>query len=127
MPFDPPCFAPAFFCDDAVLSIVHAILSDKLVADQWAATCLSAAPAPPGRLPAAPLCRSPGPRAPSLRARGEFRPHPDHAGPRPIEIASGTHRMPRPEGLQAIDSGLGALHRGSPNVTDTPRALVTIR
>src|SRR5690242_11763405 len=63
----------------------------------------------------------------------------------PIEIASGTHRMPRKEarraveaaeiGMQPIPLEIGdvlirhtwALHRGTPNTTDTPRALVSIR
>src|ERR1035437_6626752 len=63
----------------------------------------------------------------------------------PIEIAPGTHRMPRKEALQAVESGhigvqpepleIGdvlirhpwALHRGSPNTTDMTRALVSIR
>ena len=63
----------------------------------------------------------------------------------PIEIAPGTHRMPRKEALRAVEAGeigmqavpleIGdvlirhpwALHRGSPNTTDTPRALVSVR
>jgi ectoine hydroxylase-related dioxygenase (phytanoyl-CoA dioxygenase family) len=63
----------------------------------------------------------------------------------PIEIAPGTHRMPRAEALQAIRSGkielqpvpleIGdvlirhpwTLHRGTPNITNTPRALATVR
>jgi ectoine hydroxylase-related dioxygenase (phytanoyl-CoA dioxygenase family) len=63
----------------------------------------------------------------------------------PIEIAPGTHRMARADALQAVEAGkigmqavpleIGdvlirhpwALHRGSPNTTDTPRPLVTIR
>jgi len=63
----------------------------------------------------------------------------------PIEIAPGTHRMTRMDAFQAVEAGqigmqaipleIGdvlirhpwALHRGTPNTTDTPRALVTIR
>ncbi len=63
----------------------------------------------------------------------------------PIEIASGTHRMPRKEALRRVDVSeiaihpvpmdVGdvlirhpwALHRGSPNLTDIPRAVATIR
>jgi ectoine hydroxylase-related dioxygenase (phytanoyl-CoA dioxygenase family) len=63
----------------------------------------------------------------------------------PIEIASGTHRMPRKEalcaveadeiGMQPIPLEVGdvlirhpwALHRGSPNTSDTLRALVSVR
>jgi hypothetical protein len=35
MPFEPPCFAPAFFFDDEVLSIVSGAMDDRIVADQW--------------------------------------------------------------------------------------------
>jgi ectoine hydroxylase-related dioxygenase (phytanoyl-CoA dioxygenase family) len=63
----------------------------------------------------------------------------------PIEIAPGTHKMARNQALRSVedaarqtqlltlDSGdvlirhPWALHRGTPNLTDTPRALVTIR
>jgi ectoine hydroxylase-related dioxygenase (phytanoyl-CoA dioxygenase family) len=63
----------------------------------------------------------------------------------PIEIAPGTHRMMKLEALRAVETGeiamqaipleIGdvlirhpwALHRGTPNKTDLPRALVTIR
>jgi ectoine hydroxylase-related dioxygenase (phytanoyl-CoA dioxygenase family) len=63
----------------------------------------------------------------------------------PIEIASGTHRMPREDALRAVESAVlpmrsvpmemgdvlirhpWALHRGTPNSTDTPRVLATIR
>ena len=63
----------------------------------------------------------------------------------PIEIAVGTHRMPREVAAQSVEAGNGeidavllevgdvlirhpwALHRGTPNLTDTPRALATIR
>src|SRR5260370_26391567 len=63
----------------------------------------------------------------------------------PIEIAPGTHRMPRKEALRAVEAGeigmqtvpleIGdvlirhpwALNRASPNSTDTPPALARIR
>jgi ectoine hydroxylase-related dioxygenase (phytanoyl-CoA dioxygenase family) len=63
----------------------------------------------------------------------------------PMEIAPGTHRLPRREALRAVEAAEIAmqpvplevgdvlirhpwtLHRGSPNLTDTPRALVSIR
>jgi ectoine hydroxylase-related dioxygenase (phytanoyl-CoA dioxygenase family) len=63
----------------------------------------------------------------------------------PIEIAPGTHRMARMDALRAVENGeigmqampmeIGdvlirhpwALHRGTPNRTDEPRALPTIR
>ena len=63
----------------------------------------------------------------------------------PIEIAPGTHRMTRIDAFMAVETGeiamqgvpleIGdvlirhpwALHRGTPNTTDVPRALATIR
>jgi ectoine hydroxylase-related dioxygenase (phytanoyl-CoA dioxygenase family) len=63
----------------------------------------------------------------------------------PIEIAPGTHRLRRNEAFRAVEASeiamhpvpleIGdvlirhpwALHRGSPNRTDTPRALISIR
>jgi ectoine hydroxylase-related dioxygenase (phytanoyl-CoA dioxygenase family) len=63
----------------------------------------------------------------------------------PIEIAPGTHRMLRTAALESVKAGeiplkpiplkIGdvlirhpwAVHRGTPNTTDTPRALATIR
>src|SRR5258708_25118582 len=63
----------------------------------------------------------------------------------PLEIAPGTHHMPRSEAIRAVQAkeielqtvSLDAgdvlirhpwtLHRGTPNFADTPRALLTIR
>jgi len=35
MPFEPPCFAPEFFFDNELLSIVRGVMDDRVVADQW--------------------------------------------------------------------------------------------
>ncbi|MCA1617519.1 MAG: hypothetical protein LC729_03685, partial [Acidobacteria bacterium] len=35
MPFEPPCYAPEFFFDTSVLSIVRGVMDDTVVADQW--------------------------------------------------------------------------------------------
>lgn len=148
MPFRPPCFAPDFFFDDQVLGIVRAVMDDRVVADQWGCDVALRgsdyqgvhvdyqrplfSEAPDLSLPAYVLVVS----------FGLVRITPENG---PIEIAPGTHRMPRKEALQAVESGqigmqpvpleIGdvlirhpwALHRGSPNSTDTPRALVSIR
>jgi ectoine hydroxylase-related dioxygenase (phytanoyl-CoA dioxygenase family) len=148
MPFTPPCFAPEFFFDAGILAIVRGVMDDRVVADQWGcdvplrgskhqqfhvdyqrplfpeSPCLS--------LPAYMLVVSFG-LIDILPAHG------------PIEIAPGTHRMPGNQALCSVehaeietravtlDSGdvlirhPWALHRGTPNVTDTPRALLTIR
>ena len=148
MPFEPPCFAPDFFFDNDVLSIVRGIMDDRVVADQWGCDVPLRGSdyqgvhvdfqrplfgeAPDLSLPAYALVVS----------FGLVRITPENG---PIEIAPGTHRMPRKEALQAVESGeigmqpvpleLGdvlirypwALHRGSPNATGTPRALASIR
>jgi len=148
MPFEPPCFAPEFFFDARVLEIVRGVLDERAVADQWG-------------------CDVP------LRGSEYQEPHVDYQRPLfaeapnvilppymlvvsfglvriavekgPIEIAPGTHRMPKEEALRAVRCGaiemravpleIGdvlirhpwAVHRGTPNLTGTPRALASIR
>ena len=98
MPFDPPCFAPDFFFDEAILRIVRGAMDDRVVADQWgcdvpveASTYQDVhvdyarplfAEAPELMLPPHMLVVSFGL---SRIAREDG----------PIEIAPGTHRMPR--------------------------------
>jgi hypothetical protein len=148
MPFDPPCFAPDFFFDAAVLGILRDVMDDRIVADQWGCDV--------------PLRGSEYQEAHVDYRRPLFGELPDLALPPymmvvsfglvritaddgPIEIAPGTHRMPKNEALRALDAGdtamrpvpleIGdvlirhpwALHRGTPNTSDTPRALVGIR
>jgi ectoine hydroxylase-related dioxygenase (phytanoyl-CoA dioxygenase family) len=148
MPFQPGIFAPEFFFDNDVLRVVHGTMDGRIVADQWGCDVPLRgsqhqrahvdyqrplfAEAPDLMLPAYMLVVS----------FGLVRVTPAHG---PIEIAPGTHRMPREEALQAVESGeiemqsvpleIGdvlirhpwAVHRGTPNTTDTPRALVTVR
>jgi ectoine hydroxylase-related dioxygenase (phytanoyl-CoA dioxygenase family) len=148
MPFDPPCFVPEFFFDDDVLGIVRRVMDDRVVVDQWGCDV--------------PLRGSEYQGIHADYQRPLFAEAPDLALPAymlvvsfglvritiangPIEIAPGTHRMPRAEALRAVEAGdiamrplpleIGdalvrhpwALHRGTPNRTDTPRALVSIR
>ena len=147
MPFEPPCFVPEFFFDDQVLSIVRNVMDDPAV-DQWGCDV--------------PLRGSDYQGIHVDYRRPLFAETPDLLLPAymlvvsfglvrivlengPIEIAPGTHRMPRQEALRAVEAGdiemqpvpmeIGdilirhpwALHRGTPNITDTPRALVSIR
>ena len=148
MPFEPPCFVPEFFFDTQVLSIVHRVMDDRVVADQWGCDVSLRgsdyqgihadyqrplfAETPNLSLPAYMLVVS----------FGLVRIVPENG---PIEIAPRTHRMPRMEALQAVEAGeiemqavpleIGdvlirhpwALHRGTPNTTDIPRALVSVR
>jgi ectoine hydroxylase-related dioxygenase (phytanoyl-CoA dioxygenase family) len=144
MPFDPPCFAPEFFFDAEVLNLVRSAMDDRIVADQWGCDVPIQgsthqnfhvdyqrplfAESPSMLLPPYMLVVSFG-----LREIG--------LDDGPIEIAPGTHRMPRTEALRAMPPTTlvtlqpgdvlirhpWALHRGTPNLTDTPRALLTIR
>jgi ectoine hydroxylase-related dioxygenase (phytanoyl-CoA dioxygenase family) len=148
MPFEPPIFVPQFFFDAAVLGIVRGLMDDRIVADQWGCDVPLAGSeyqamhvdyqrplfpeVPDLALPAYAMVVSFG-LIPIAKEHG------------PIEIAPGTHRMTRENahlaveageiGVQAIPLEIGdvlirhpwALHRGTPNLTDVPRALVTIR
>jgi ectoine hydroxylase-related dioxygenase (phytanoyl-CoA dioxygenase family) len=148
MPFKPPCFVQDFFFDTEILSIVRRAMDDRIVADQWGCDVPLRGSdyqgthvdyqrplfgeAPDLSLPSYMLVVS----------FGLVRVTPDRG---PLEIAPGTHRMPRKAALRALEAGevgmcpvlleIGdvlirhpwALHRGTPNTTDTPRALVSIR
>lgn len=146
--FEPPCFAPEFFFDPDLLRVIQGVMDASVVADQWG-------------------CDIP------LRGSEYQEPHVDYQRPLfaeapdlalppymlivsfglvritladgPIQIAPGTHRIPKERAIRAVQSAeiemgsvpleIGdvlirhpwALHRGTPNTRDTPRALVTIR
>lgn len=148
MPFEPPCFAPEFFFDNEVLKIVRGVMDDRVVADQWGCDAPLQgsdyqgihvdyqrplfSEAPDLSLPVYVL----------LVSFGLVRINRENG---PIEIAPGTHRMARKDALRAVEAGeiglqavpleIGdvlirspwALHRGSPNGTGEPRALVSVR
>ena len=128
MPFTRPCFAPEFFFDEDVLSVVRGVMDQRVVCDQWG-------------------CDVP------LRGSGYQDVHVDYRRPLfeeapnlvlpnyamvvsfglvriapengPIEIGPGT-----PVPLEIGDVMIRnpwALHRGSPNRTDTPRAMASLR
>jgi ectoine hydroxylase-related dioxygenase (phytanoyl-CoA dioxygenase family) len=148
MVFEPPCFAPEFFFDGEVLGIVRGLMDDGVVADQWGCDVALQGSDYQGihvdyQRPL--FSELPDLSLPIYMLVVSFGLGPITAGDGPIEIAPGTHDMPRNEALRAVESGeiemqsvpLGigdvlvrhpwALHRGSPNTTDTPRALVSIR
>ena len=148
MPFHPPCFAPEFFFDARILGIARGLMGDNIVADQWGCD--------------APISGAQYQQPHADYRRPLFPEHPHLDLPfymlvvsfglvdiglenGPIEIAPGTHRMPRDEAMDAIEMrkielepvllDIGdvlirhpwALHRGSPNRSDQPRPLLTIR
>ena len=148
MPFEPPCFVSDFFFDSEVLNIVRGVMGHRVVADQWGCDVPLRGSeyqnvhvdfqrplfeeAPDLLLPPYMLVVSFG-LVPITPAQG------------PIEIAPGTHRMPREAALRSIECGKSelravpleigdvlirhpwAMHRGTPNSSDIPRALVTVR
>jgi len=148
MPFEPPCFVPEFFFDAGVLSIIHRVMDERAVADQWGCDV----PVQGSRMQEAhvdyqrPLFAEvpdlPLPPYVVVVSFGLVRITRAHG---PVEIAPGTHAMPREAAVRAVRSGeiemqpvpleIGdvlirhpwALHRGTPNTTDIPRALATIR
>ena len=148
MPFEPPCFTPALFFDAGVLSIVRGAMGDRVVADQWG--CDVPLRGSQNQNAHVDYQRPLFAEAPDLIlppyvlvvSFGLIRITPADG---PIEIAPGTHRMRREEAARAVQSGeiemqsvpleIGdvlirhpwALHRGTPNTTDTPRPLVTVR
>jgi ectoine hydroxylase-related dioxygenase (phytanoyl-CoA dioxygenase family) len=148
MPFERMCFAEEFFFDPVVLEVVRAAMGDRIVADQWG--CDVPLRGSQEQEVHVDYRRPLFPEAPDLplppyiliASFGLIDITPAHG---PIEIAPGTHRMPRGEAMAAVRSGeiemqsvpleIGdvlirhpwALHRGTPNTTDTPRALATIR
>ena len=148
MPFEAPCFAPEFFFDPGVLTLVRRAMDDRVVADQWGCDV-------PVRgsqkqefhvdyqRPLFPV--APELTLPCYMLVASFGLTRITADCGPIEIVPGTHRMPKEAALRAVCAGeigpqavpleIGdvlirhpwALHRGTPNTTDTPRALVMIR
>ena len=148
VPFHPPCFVPEFFFDHDVLTIVRTLMDDRIVADQWG--CDVPLRGSDYQVVHADYQRPLFPEAPNLTL-------PAHvlvvsfglvritAANGAIEIAPRTHRMLRKEALRAVETAeigmqpvpleIGdvlirhpwALHRGTPNTTDTPRALVSVR
>ncbi len=141
LPFEPPCFAHEFFFDAGILEIVRGVMDRRVIADQWGCDV--------------PLRGSEYQAFHADYRRPLFEEAPDLALPPymlavsfglvpvtlangPMEIAPGTHRMPREEAIRSVESvtlDVGdvlirhpwTLHRGTPNTTDTPRPLVTVR
>ncbi len=148
MPFDRPCYATEFFFDPVILSIVRGAMDDRVVADQWGCdvplrgSTYQELHADYRR----PLFEeAPDLQLPTYLLTVSFSLAPIAAENGPMEIAPGTHRIPRAEAMRAVECGeIGldpvtlevgdvlirhpwALHRGTPNLTDAPRAVATVR
>jgi ectoine hydroxylase-related dioxygenase (phytanoyl-CoA dioxygenase family) len=148
MPFTAPCFVPEFFFDETVLRIMRGAMGDRVVADQWGCDTPirgSSHQDPHVDYQHPLFAEIPDLELPIYMLVVSFGLVPVTLHNGPIEIAPRTHRLPRREALRAVESSeiamqpvplqIGdvlirhpwALHRGSPNLTDAPRALVSIR
>ncbi len=123
-------------------------MDDRIVADQWGCdvpVCGSEYQKPHVDYQRALFPENPDMLLPSyaiIVSFGLARIRPEHG---PIEVAPGTHHLQKSEAQRGLENGsiklqsvpleIGdvlirhpwAMHRGTPNITDTPRALVTIR
>ncbi|HEV3037817.1 MAG TPA: phytanoyl-CoA dioxygenase family protein [Candidatus Angelobacter sp.] len=148
MPFDPPCFAPEFFFDAEVLGIVRGAMDQRVVADQWGCDV----PVRGSEYQRVhidyqrPLFEETADLfLPPYMLVVNFGLDPVTPAHGPIEIAPGTHRMSREAAMRSVECGqiklcavpleIGdvlirhpwTLHRGTPNTTDLPRAMITVR
>jgi ectoine hydroxylase-related dioxygenase (phytanoyl-CoA dioxygenase family) len=148
MPFERPWFSPAFFVDPDILRVVRAVMDGGVVADQFGCDVpLAGSEYQRAHVDYAhPLFREvPDLVLPPFALVVSF--GLGAIGPEdgPIEIAAGTHSWPRSRADAAIASddlrlesvhlapgdvlirNPWALHRGTPNRTQAPRFLVSIR
>jgi ectoine hydroxylase-related dioxygenase (phytanoyl-CoA dioxygenase family) len=148
MSFDPPCFTPEFFFNAEVLGIVRRSMDDRIVADQWG--CDAPLKGSTNQEFHVDYRRPLFPEAldlllPIYMLVVSFGLVDITSADGPIEIVPGTHRLSRVQAVQAVEAArimtepitmkIGdvlirhpwALHRGTAKMTDTPRALLTVR
>ena len=109
LPWEPPCFSPAFFFDQDVVAIVRRLMDNRIVADQWG--CDIPIRGSEYQNPHVDYQRALFPETPDalfppfaiVVSFGLVRIAHEHG---PIEIAPGTHCMPRSEAEHAVASGL---------------------
>ena len=148
MPWHGNCFAPEFFFDSDVLSLVRGVMDDRVVADQWGCdvplrgSCFQQFHADYQR----PLfAERPDLQFPAYIMTMSFGLVHIAADNGAMEVVPCTHRIARSEALDQISAGIltphtvpleigdvllrhpWVLHRGTPNNTRNPRPLVTIR
>ncbi|MCY4409220.1 MAG: phytanoyl-CoA dioxygenase family protein [Caldilineaceae bacterium] len=143
LPFRPPLYNPAFFNDDTILAIASGILGEDLVLNNFASDTPFIGSVHQDIHTDLPLLY---PEQPDLILPPHFLavnwPFVDVTPERgPFQIAEGTHLLPKAKGLARTEAGefplksllmeVGdvmirdprCLHRGSPNLTSTPRVL----
>ena len=148
LPFTRPIFHPDLFFQPPILEIIHQTLGDRAVADQWGCdvpTHGSHFQEPHADYARPLFAEQPHLSLPPYMLVASFGLVPIHSENGALEIAPGTHRLPRIQAQAAVASGeiplhpialeLGdvlirhpwTLHRGTPNRTPEPRPLLSIR
>jgi len=148
MPFGPPCFAPNFFFDTEILTIIKDVMGDRIVADQWGCDIPLVGSTYQDlhvdyKRPLFPEVQNLV--LPTYMMVVNFGLNEITGENGAIELAPGTHKMSIDQAYTDIRNGKikmhpirmntgdvlirhpWTLHRGTPNQTDTPRLLVTIR
>lgn len=145
LPFVAPFADPEVFEDEDVLALVRRLVGDDAQLHQLATdTPLKGSEYQDVHRDAPPLFPETGQETPPFQLAVNF-PIVDVSAERgPFEIARGTHMKGKEEGLRLIESGevklepllmkagdvmirdVRGLHRGTPNLSDTPRPMVVL-
>jgi ectoine hydroxylase-related dioxygenase (phytanoyl-CoA dioxygenase family) len=146
LPFQAPFADPELYEDEAVLSIVeHLVGKDPVMCQLASDTPLKGSDYQEIHRDAPPLFPEwEGHETPSFQLAVNFPLVDMTLEMGPFEVARGTHRLTRAEGMAMIEAGevklekvtlnmgdvmirdVRGLHRGTPNTTDTPRPMVVI-
>ena len=145
LPFAEPFADPAIFENEAILAILEGLVGEDFVMCQLATdTPLRGSDYQTTHRDAPPLFPETGRETPPFQLAVNFPLVDVYLENGPIEIAAGTHMMPKAEAMQLLGEGalklepilmqLGdvmirdvrGLHRGTPNRTDIPRPMVVI-
>ena len=145
LPFAAPFADPLVFEDEDVLAVVQRLVGDDAQLHQLATdTPLRGSEYQDVHRDAPPLFPETGRETPPFQLAVNF-PLVDVTEERgPVEVTKGTHMMSKEEGLRLIESGevrlepllmragdvlirdVRGLHRGTPNLTETPRPMVVL-
>jgi hypothetical protein len=145
LPFMPPFADPQIYEDEDVLAVCQRLVGEDMVMCQLASdTPLNGSAYQDVHRDALPLFPETGRETPPFQLAVNF-PLVDVVPENgPFEVARGTHRMSKSEGMRQIEEGriklepilmragdvmvrdVRGLHRGTPNGTDTPRPMVVI-
>jgi ectoine hydroxylase-related dioxygenase (phytanoyl-CoA dioxygenase family) len=145
LPFDAPFADESVFCDADVLAVVEKLVGEDFTMVQLATdTPLVGSDYQDVHRDAPPLFPEWGQETPAFQLAVNF-PLVDVTPENgPFEVARGTHRMSKEEGMRMIESGerplepiclkagdvmirdVRGLHRGTPNRTDVPRPMVVV-